>query len=896
MSTLNEDNISITNTFTKSANGKILINGQELNIYDDTEIKNILDSKANMKHTHTLSDIDDLDVTNKVNGSVITYDSSLDKFVSRSLSINPTSSATYLIELSRWGIKNDGTDATNTTIGINNALQWCCDNGYSQVFFPKGVYLIDEASSVKPKSFMTLNLNGSILKVRDNNLEIYSIVKFDNVMFSRITNGKILGDRDSHTYTSDGVGSDTHEGGIGINVHRNCRYISVDNLEISYTTGDAIVSGGTFPSLAVQLRQMQCEQGCYSLTDGNPISDGSRIRFISKIMMNDPEIISAGTWGVYGSGYGGLGSDITSDHYDVIYYKSDNTFHSSIEKVQFFDDLDVPVGASYAKISLYQDIIPTDVNNTLWVRCNSHPEKIFFERLNLHHCRRQGMSLSGKYIYIRDSEIHHIGGNTFQTGTDPQGGIDIEDGYDLNQHFYIERNHFHDNWGYDLVITNGKYMHINGNRFNKVGKYISVAMNAPIDRSFFINNFIHQGQVNIGGEFIVSKNHFYGANCSFGDADIFKKYGRSIELKDNIFHNCGVTINQAVPYTIIVDNCKFLNDKTKLSTFKSIIASVTVKNEPQIFRNCTFDGEDVSYPIYNPNNTKSGWIFDNISFKNITKNISFPPSTIRNCKFIDITNISFSTSAAINDGDIEILGCWIKSIDQNNALFIISNAKSFKVEDCYIEKKDSSLFIIQNISDRFILKGNTLRYPNAIFTNRNLFEIQSSFSGTLILVENNNIYSSLTRPFFLNSTVNIPQFIVRNNVLNGFVVNRNKEIFQNNFVGGIIDPYYKVTTIPTSGYYSLGQEIKNSSPISGGYLGWICVMAGVANNTMWSASATYSIGNLVNANNKVYKCNVAGISGATPPSHTSGTGTDGTVTWEYIDAKAEFKQFGAIQV
>ena len=52
----------------------------------------------------------------------------------------------------------------------------------------------------------------------------------------------------------------------------------------------------------------------------------------------------------------------------------------------------------------------------------------YIEKCNLHHCRRQGITVGGaKNVYIRDNDIHHI------AGTDPQSGIDIEDGYDLNQ-------------------------------------------------------------------------------------------------------------------------------------------------------------------------------------------------------------------------------------------------------------------------------------------------------------------------------------------------------------------------------------------------------------------------------------------------------------------------------
>lgn len=50
----------------------------------------------------------------------------------------------------------------------------------------------------------------------------------------------------------------------------------------------------------------------------------------------------------------------------------------------------------------------------------------------------------------------------------------------------------------------------------------------------------------------------------------------------------------------------------------------------------------------------------------------------------------------------------------------------------------------------------------------------------------------------------------------------------------------------------------------------------------WKASTAYAVGNQVIANSKIYKCTVAGTSSTAAPSHTTGTATDGTVTWTYV--------------
>ena len=120
-----------------------------------------------------------------------------------------------MLELNRWNAKNDGTDAVNTSQGINNALKWASQQGYTEVVLPKGTYLIDKNKPIEPQSYLTLNLNGATLKMETNNLTGYAIVSFcKNQVYSRVTNGIIQGDKDTHDYSSGG----THEGGYGVAV------------------------------------------------------------------------------------------------------------------------------------------------------------------------------------------------------------------------------------------------------------------------------------------------------------------------------------------------------------------------------------------------------------------------------------------------------------------------------------------------------------------------------------------------------------------------------------------------------------------------------------------------------------------------------------------------------
>ncbi|WP_161883840.1 hypothetical protein [Deinococcus alpinitundrae] len=62
----------------------------------------------------------------------------------------------------------------------------------------------------------------------------------------------------------------------------------------------------------------------------------------------------------------------------------------------------------------------------------------------------------------------------------------------------------------------------------------------------------------------------------------------------------------------------------------------------------------------------------------------------------------------------------------------------------------------------------------------------------------------------------------------------------------------------------------------------------------WTATTAYTLGQTVNTTTRVYRCSVAGTSSATAPTHTTGSATDGTVTWDYVGALVGAYGVGAI--
>jgi hypothetical protein len=80
---------------------------------------------------------------------------------------------------------------------------------------------------------------------------------------------------------------------------------------------------------------------------------------------------------------------------------------------------------------------------------------------------------------------------------------------------------------------------------------------------------------------------------------------------------------------------------------------------------------------------------------------------------------------------------------------------------------------------------------------------------------------------------------------------------------------------------------------AGGKMGWVCTTAGTA-ATAWVTGTAYGA-NVLRANGgKVYKNQSSCTSGATPPSGTGTSISDGACLWDYQAVQAVFKQFGPI--
>ncbi|MDP4083186.1 MAG: right-handed parallel beta-helix repeat-containing protein [Bacillota bacterium] len=204
-----------------------------------------------------------------------------------------------------------------------------------------------------------------------------------------------------------------------------------------------------------------------------------------------------------------------------------------------------------------------DAISTSWLEYKQNPNdytqeqmglKIYIKDCNLHHCRRQGISLCGSNdIYVENNKIDHIGfaddGITVD-GTAPMFGIDIESiwsetniptwrpeldqkGFELNTRIHIYRNYIYNNARGHIVNADGINVLIEKNTFEgwNVGGISSYPNNMYIQ---YINNTFIGCELVVQGDNVVN-----GANLNIGNIKLFNIKGGIVEnckIKDVMFY------------------------------------------------------------------------------------------------------------------------------------------------------------------------------------------------------------------------------------------------------------------------------------------------------------------------------------------------------------------------
>jgi hypothetical protein len=513
-----------------------------------------------------LNDLDDVDITSDppVESDVLTYDKERLTWIPKAPSTLPSDgghpSNSYVIEHSRWNINAEGQEPEAATEGINNALRWAKSQGYHHVVLPKGSYkLVIDASTFScitvPSSMHFEMAEGCILELSANSSPWYRIIDLSSAKHSKVSGGTLIGDKESHQYE---LGVSFVRGGVNSDGSLN------DNSNFIRSN---IIDRYEHPGLLKTFRLWDIPNVNASGYSFFQYKDSVSSEALAGIRTNGQFAPDAPT----GRGWFNSIEAANKMIFTIDISSSSLTdeqlaqIEAKVDSPNYTHEWGHGIELSGSNNIEIRDV---EIRNCTgdgifigWLTYKINPEEytqeemgsnLFIHGCNIHHCRRQGISIAGSNdVYIYHNQIHHIGraddGETVD-GISPMFGIDIESmwsesniptwrpelnqkGLELNTRIHIFANHIFTNERGHFVNADGINVVVEGNSFEgyNVGGISSYQSNWYVK---YLNNTF------IGCELVVKGNNFVnGAICRRGNV-------RLQDIRGAVIENCHITDGQ----------------------------------------------------------------------------------------------------------------------------------------------------------------------------------------------------------------------------------------------------------------------------------------------------------------------------------------------------------------
>ncbi|BFT75275.1 hypothetical protein PAENIP36_67170 [Paenibacillus sp. P36] len=519
----------------------------------------------------------------------------------------------YELDLKKWSIYNDNSHAAETTDGINNALIWAHEQGYTVFRVPAGTYRIakgtngqwDPRGRINMVSDMTFWLDDkAVIQKETNAYADYSTllvnVGVKNVI---IKGGTYRGDRDTHDYSSGG----THESGYGI-ITKGSYNVIIDGVKTLNFTGDGLCVGGGNGTMQ-DLYAKDFETGGID-DNGKLISDQTKVRSKSSWKLTHPSYELTHAVIIDNAQY-------LSSEFDIFFYKADGTLISKAKHQSQGEYISIPPGSDSIRLA-FKGTIQKGQYLEIWNRVQS--TNVTVQNSESSFNRRQGLTIGGgKNILVQNNKFHDIGG---KSGTAPMAGIDVEggagdNGY-INEDVTIKNNEFYNNSRYDVIFYDGNDGTLEGNQLASVGA-IGLAVSAPFTGATIKNNNFEGTSIYaahdvtfIGNTMTDSLTHFEGPN---------------INIKGMTVTNTNFAISSSVPFGVNA------SDVVINITKRTSNAGLSIWQNPVHLTNITINGAPSLRSV--SGGKVEGNIIDNLIVNdyNSTYGLDLPPGTYNNCVF-----------------------------------------------------------------------------------------------------------------------------------------------------------------------------------------------------------------------------------------------------------------------
>ena len=734
-------------------------------------------------------------------------------------------SETYIVtdnDLSLYNINRENSeileDMKNNRMGLTNLFKNLQEQGYRKCILPKGIYRVNRAlrngtgeqTPIDIPTNFTVDMNGSTFKLHPYNDSEYGsiahvenlIVRMKDTFDSHLINGIVEGDY-AERKEKGWISGSNGEGSNGITISGG-DYCSLDNITITQITGynSGVGQSGNLGSgrLGAWEDNVVVKNGVDMYKEGYTTS---KLGTMNADMLANHYIV-ASVWLGFG-GLKGLRWDIEFHFYD-----ENENFIESIRSYQY-TRCRIPAKAKYFRVTFFAK---ASEMNGLSIHCMKSSRNCEFNNCHWIDNRTCSASCQFQHLTFKNCDFTRSG----QSITPCE--IDLEDGWEQMQDFFLEGCEIKEHVGTGCLIDNAGLNHQveNCKNFNFTARYrirgITMRNNENCGLGLTVgfmtgntvrcyNNTMPSFSYGDTGEYFEHEKMNYIIKNNTLDAITSNSGGKAIV--DNCIltglggDNC-VVINSELYRTrdvdYIHDNMHYENCIFKILEGQSEIKfSFNKANAKRIYERCIFEAPT----FFAPHNGFNSGIWNNCTFKDTlfikTNNTTLCMGQIQynNCIFEKDVTI-YSRSCQIQFNNCQFLG---NIIYQDNAKQLVEFNDEMPTVSKYVKINDHLDYV--NINQPYSLSAEVLPYtatnimPIWESSDKNIVEVDNEGNllmkkeGTCNIIAKNyeNTVSDSTGIHFVDVDYNLGQYIqggngsVRNlpyNVLN----NRYDEVNKTN--------------------------------------------------------------------------------------------------------------------
>lgn len=462
------------------------------------------------------------------------------------------SSDLYVIELSKFNIFNNNTEAVKTTKGINDALNYAKQQAFKKVQLPAGNYLIENDNFQSEAIFtdtldsnktwktsllgiiipsdITVIFNDCIFTLQPNNKNRESLITFANSHNSKVIGGSIIGDRYNHIFEVI-INNDENSLEFGT-IDSSGNFISDTNYMVTKNFISTCDNGSPLPN---NFAICPLQNSTFNTVDGgrrNVYCYDSLGNFLGKASTNNDSFLSDITLLPSTSK---IKVDFKYEkNYNAKFYITTNLTYKTFEQSQgitIYPSDNIEINGLTITNHL------TDGICTFAPPINHHINNLKILNCIIENNRRQGISLVGNTdgALIQNSKI----GKT--QGVDPQCGIDFEH-YGYVKNIIVDSVEFYDNYKWDIINYNGWDIEVKDSKFNggiasTYGYNMDIHNNKFVCRSKGSSTFSSATTKNDADNayYKIYNNYIEGYTAAGG---VYGSYLKLSYMDGNTFKNC----------------------------------------------------------------------------------------------------------------------------------------------------------------------------------------------------------------------------------------------------------------------------------------------------------------------------------------------------------------------